>query len=506
MNLSLSEFFIYVIQTRPFYGRLVMALERVKRKGLGTMAVGIRDGRAAFYYDPDFVQQLDIKTAAFALEHELLHLVLDHIPRYLELLSIQPTDIDKAKAGAVYNIAMDCAINGLQAMRQHEGFEPMERLLHARIKEAHPEEPEDPKNGMCLPEKFDLPLDGSFETYQYLLMRKVEIMEICLRIRGGNTHELWGQSDSDSEGEGDGQEGGDGKAPGSGKGKGTGNQGGPSGKSGRGGGKDGKKGDNRAVFEGVGAPGMTSEELMSQAHRVREQIKHTLRETIRNMGGLSRGTLPSEIEEFLEGYLRDPIIPWYEVFSTRARMSRASKYQRSCTQPNRTLMALSEEDARIIPMPGRVRDRSWRVFMMVDTSGSMSSESLEIAKSELQHMLNVDDAMEIRYMEGDAAVHTDIVLRKGDEIPREVVGRGGTDFDSYFMYMKKFLADDEKTPDLVVVYTDGYAPAVHETNRLPPEIPVIWLVTPQHSSSFADGYGEIIVCDPVHNERYKNAA
>jgi predicted metal-dependent peptidase len=507
MQLSLNEFFIYLIQTRGFYGRLASSLHRIPKPGMRTMAVGIKDGRCALYYDPEFVAMLDVNTALFVLEHEMLHLVLDHIPRFLELLAAQPTELDKKKAAAVYNIAMDCAINTLDAMRKHAGFEPVQKLLLDRIAAEHPDEPMDPRNGLVLPEKFDLPLEGSFEMYQYMLMRKVEIMEICLRLHGGMTHEMWGQPD---EGEGDGE--GDGEGGEGGKqGAGEDGDGKPSpGKSGKGGGGQGKgkgkKGDNKAVFEGVGTEGMSSDELLSQANRVREQIKNALRQTIRNMGGLSRGILPGEVEEFLTRYLEDPIIPWWEVFSTRARMSRPSKFQRSCTQPNRTLMALSEEDARIIPMPGRSRDRSWRIFAVVDTSGSMSTESLEIFLGELEGMINVDEGTEVRYIQGDSEVHLDIVLKKGDEIPRSMLGRGGTDFDAYFEHMQQYVKDDEKTPDLVVVYTDGYAPAVKERNRLPPEIPIIWLVTPQHSSAFAEGYGEIIVCDPGHNSRHKGAA
>lgn len=496
MQLTIGEFFIYLIQKKGFYGRLASSLHRIPRKGMGTMAVGIRDGRAVLYYDPEFVAQLDLSTALFVLEHEMLHLILDHIPRYLELLSIQPTELDKRKAAAVYNIAMDCAINTM--LRQHEGFESVQKLLLDRIAAKYPDEPQDPKNGLCLPEKFNLPLEGTFEMYQYMLMRQVEIHEIVLRLHGGTTHSMWGDP-----GEGEGDKEGEGQGAGKGQGAGQGTK-----EGGAGGGGNGDKMKREIIditFDGSAIEGMTADELMSQAHRVREQVKNALRQVAKSLGGIGRGLLPAGVEEWLEAYLADPIIPWWEIFSTRARASRPAKQQRSCTQPNRSLMALAEEEPRIIPMPGRVRDRVWNIFLMVDTSGSMSTESLEIAKSELQHMLNVEDGTEIRYMEGDAAVHTDIVLKKGDEIPKEVVGRGGTDFDAYFIHMKQYLDDSTKSPDLVIVYTDGFAPAIKEANRFPPEIPVIWLVTPQHSEDF-ENYGEVIVCDPEHNARRKKAA
>lgn len=524
MQLTLSQFLAYLVTKKAFYGRLVSSLERIRRPGLGTMAVGLRDGRAVLLYDPAFLVDLPLSAGMFAVEHEMLHLVLDHIPRYLELLSVQPTEEDRKKAAAVYNIAMDCSINTM--LRNHEGFEGIERHLkdkviadlkteidelRARVKAEHaeacakakadgtpepdaPEEPEMPpvdesKLGMVLPEKYDLPLEGSFEHYQYLLMKKVKLMQISLSF-GGNTHDFWQGADS-ADGDGDGKPGegkpkpGDGKpSPGEGKGEG--------------------KVD--VVFNGHVFGDMSSEELLSAAHRVREQLKETMRQVIRSMGGsIDRGTLPGALEEWLKDYLADPIIPWWEIFATRAKMSRMSKYKRSAQQPNRALLALSEEDNTIIPAPGRIRDVAWRIFFMVDTSGSMSTESLEIAKSELFHMLAVDDGMEIRYMQGDCVVHFDQVLKSGDEVPAETPGRGGTDFDAYFAHMGQYVNDDQKAPDLVVVYTDGYAPAVQEKHRLPVDVPVLWLVTPQHSDHFTDGYGEVIVCDPMHNARRSKA-
>ena len=500
MKLTLSHFLAHLVTKKGFYGRLVSSLERIARPGLGTLAVGIRDGRAVLLYDPAFLVDLSLSAGMFGVEHEMLHLVLDHIPRYLELLSVQPDEEHRKKAAAVYNIAMDCSINTM--LRGHEGFVDIEEHLKQRVlkdmKEKHAEacakakaagEPEpdlpqvdESKLGMVLPEKYDLPMEGSFEHYQYLLMKKVKLLQITVSF-GGNTHDFWqgvpGPGDGDGKpGEGDGKRG-DGK------------------------GKIDDKIDG--VFAGSTFSDMSPEELLSAAHRVREQLKDTMRQVVRSMGGsIDRGTLPGQLEEWLKDYLADPIIPWWEVFATRAKMSRMSKYKRTAQQPNRALLALSEEDTAIIPAPGRARDVAWRIFFMVDTSGSMSTESLEISKSELKHMLDVDDGMEIRYMQGDCVVHFDKVLKSGDDIPNETPGRGGTDFTAYFVHMGQYVADDQKAPDLVVVYTDGYAPPVDPRHRMPVDVPVIWLVTPEHSDHFAEGYGEVIVCDPMHNTRRKN--
>lgn len=507
MHLKLSEFLVFLMTKKNFYGRLISSLQRVIRPGLGTLAVGIRDGRAVIYFDPPFLEGLSLNAGLFAVEHEMLHLVLDHIPRYLELLAVQPDNEARVRAAAVYNIAMDCAINTM--LRNHEGFAEAEAYLVSKAQEMYDAEkkrredaaaageevaelpPFDPqKAGMCLPEKYDLPLEGSFESYQYQLMQKVKVNKITINF-SGNTHSFWTQGESDDDGDGQG------KGEGKGKGKAQGQ-----GQPGSGQGQSGGSGDNNLKFPNVG--NMTPEEMLSEAHRLREQLKETLRSVVRSCGNIGRGLLPGNIEEWLEEYLKPPIVPWWEVFTTYARMSRAAKQKRSVQQPNRMLLALSEEDDTIIPFPGRTRDQAWSIFVMVDTSGSMSTESLEILKSELHHMLAVDEGMRIRYMQGDSAVHFDVELNHGDEIPGQMVGRGGTDFDAYFIHMKQYMNDPGKAPDLVVVYTDGYAPPVDPENRLPLDIPVLWLVTPQHSSAFAEGYGTVIVCDPEHNARRKN--
>lgn len=447
MHLKLSEFFVHLIQKKSFYGLLAAGLERVSRPGLGTLAVGLREGRAVLYYDPDFIAAIPFKAALFAIEHELLHLVLDHIPRYHEMLALCATKEQRLRAAAVYNIAMDCAINTL--LRKHEGFEEAEQFLRDRAAAANPGAPENPQSGMCLPEKWNMPLDESFETYQWLLMQRVTQAQLDA-LQQGSEHSLWLGENGDEAGDGSG------------------------------------------------------DERQAQAHRIREQLKQALRAAARSAGGDARGLLPGNLAEWFDAYLAPPVIPWWEVFASRAKMSRLAKYQRTVALPNRMLLALAEEDGFIIPTPGRKRDRAWRIFLYVDTSGSMSSESLAIVKSELQHMLAVDENMEIRYMQGDCTTQLDVVLHSGDEIPAEMQGRGGTDFDAYFEHMQQYVLDEMQAPDLVVVYTDGYAPPVTAARRLPPEIPVLWLVTPHHCDRFTDGYGEVLVCDASHNSRYPN--
>lgn len=441
MKLDISEFFVFLLRKRSFYGRLATSLSRVARPGLGSLAVGVHNSKIALFYDPEYVEAIDMGAAMYMIEHELLHLVLDHIPRYVELLSHFAGE-DRVKANAVMGIAADLAVNSLLRAHPNRGaavaFQRKWILDHLE-----PGESLDHDDGLHVPQRYDLPEDLTFERYMEELMPRVDVIKIPL-----SDHSLWS-------------------------------------------GEDGKG----------GAPGAElSESLVGLAHLLRDQIKPLLRQAMAASQN-GRGLLPGSVEEFLMQYLAPPVVPWWSVFATRAKASKMAKTRRSLSVPNRALLALSAMDDSIIASPGRTKDRSWKVAFARDTSGSVPSEEARIAINELHHMLRVDADMEVRSIDFDAAVQRDLLIKPGDKIPTNIMGRGGTDFDAPFAHLKQYYGDEATEPDIIVIHTDGYAPAPAHENRPPPHIPVIWLVTPQHAANF-DGIGEVIVCDPAHRRLY----
>ncbi len=456
MNLNLSELLTHLVNEKNFYAIVASHLKRVLSPGLGTMAVGLEQGRVVLYVDPDFLAQISLGMGLYVLEHEMVHVIMDHIPRYLELLAKLQDEPTRKRASLVYQVAMDCADNSL--LRRNKYFTVAQAETRAMIQAMHPDAPVAETAGMLLPEHHDLPEDRSFEFYQHELMARCRspagdalLVDLAAALEGpaGEAHRLWGNL-------------------------------------------DGERGPIKPP---------SPEELLGQAEQARTQIKGLLRKALRESSN-GRGTVPGDVAEWLEDYLAEPIVPWWETLTSRVKTATRAKRSRSISRPNRALLAIAEEDGSIIPALGRVRDPRFRVFFMVDTSGSMSGASLQIARSELTHLLHAEDDMEVRVMHGDADVHFDQVFHSGAELPSDVHGRGGTDFDAYFEHMGQYAGNDETAPDVVIVYTDGYAPAVAREKRLPDEVPVIWLLTPSGSARTLEGYGEVIVCDPAHNETW----
>ena len=91
-----------LITFQPLYGEVFLHLNKIERKDMPTMAVGvIRRVDLALYYNPDFVNKLSPTELRGVLKHEALHILLHHLTR-AKHFAYNPRG---------YNIAADMAIN-----------------------------------------------------------------------------------------------------------------------------------------------------------------------------------------------------------------------------------------------------------------------------------------------------------------------------------------------------------------------------------------------------------
>jgi predicted metal-dependent peptidase len=458
MKITISEAFTYLLEEKHFYTAVANALQRVPAPGFGTIGVGVQNGRLVFVYDPAFVARLSLPAFIWFLEHEMIHLAMDHISRYHVLLSELRRAEDRDRADRVYKIAADCAANEL--IRGSPNFlvahSEMRAFILDRKRANDPGAVLHDHDGLILPDLFGLPRGRSFEFYQFELMQRgafdLDVMNTAASDGVAASHGRWLPSTEESS---------------------------------------------------FRAP-LTPSELMGLAEQLRAQTKQLLRRVLGDFGR-EPGLIPAELVEWLGDYLAEPITPWWEILTTRIQASRRWKVQRGIERPNRSLMAMADEDPTIIATIGLTQDPSYRVFFVEDTSGSMDAVSLRIGLSELEHLTRADDDIEVRFLQGDAAVTLDQVLHAGEVVPREVAGRGGTDFEAYFAHIARYLESDETAPDLLVVFTDGCASVVRPELRLPAEIPVIWLLTERHRATHlkASGYGEVIVCNRDQNRMWQ---
>lgn len=142
----------------------------------------------------------------------------------------------------------------------------------------------------------------------------------------------------------------------------------------------------------------------------------------------------------------------------------------------RTPTDFSELDRRLIHRGLYVetlQSDSVRVFVCIDTSGSIGNEELKLFLGELMGILSAYPHIQADLWWADADVYGPYRMESvGDEIPRPQ-GGGGTDFRPFFTAVEK-LAREEGIPDALCVYlTDGYGAFPDPA----PALPTLWVVT-----------------------------
>lgn len=123
-----------------FYASLLLQMVRVETEQLPTMGVTINNGRILLYVNPKFVDTLTVPELRAVMEHECLHLVMDHL--------IRGKDLNKP----IFNVAADIAIN---------------QLIKGVL----------PKTA-CTPEMFNFPKEQFAEVYYQLLMKNAKHITI----------------------------------------------------------------------------------------------------------------------------------------------------------------------------------------------------------------------------------------------------------------------------------------------------------------------------------------
>jgi len=118
-----------------------------------------------------------------------------------------------------------------------------------------------------------------------------------------------------------------------------------------------------------------------------------------------------------------------------------------------------------------LQGESVKVYVAVDTSGSIDSKLLKMFLSEVHGILNSYPHLECELYYADADLYGAYELNPDSEIPVPK-GGGGTSFVPFFNKISQEW--DGMTTAVCVYLTDGYGTFPNSA----PELPVLWVVTP----------------------------
>ena len=198
-------------------------------------------------------------------------------------------------------------------------------------------------------------------------------------------------------------------------------------------GEQGKKG-------GKGRPKLSAEE--------RQQIKDEIKEAVLAAASASdgAGNLPAGVKRIIED-MTAPKMNWRELLRMQLESTIKSDY---------TWMRNSRRGWHMdAVMPGMKLDPMIDIAVSIDASGSMLDRMLKDFLAEVAGIMEQFPNYRIHVLSFDTQVYNPQQFDSenlDDIIGYEIMGGGGTDFDSVFQYFK----ENEIEPKRHIMFTDGY--------------------------------------------------
>ena len=221
----------------------------------------------------------------------------------------------------------------------------------------------------------------------------------------------------------------------------------------------------------------------------KESTKNIVRQAINNMSERSKGNLPASIQEAIDKLFEKPKLNWKQILRKYIGIipegHRPSKLRLNRRQPER------------FDLRGTMTNKTIRLVVAIDTSGSMSSEDLKYCFNEIFNILK-NKKYDMTIIECDSEIGRVYKTKTIGGVNLKVTGRGGTSFIPVINYINK-----NKFRDAVMIYfTDGYG-----DYKIPKPLTYknLWVIVGGSESSLSveNSYGEVrALRDDTDYKRY----
>jgi len=404
-----------LIIDKPFLGALVLRLPLVAGDPQWCRTTAT-DARKIFY-NPEYIEQLNVEEIQFVLAHEALHCALSHFARRGHRIKMR------------WDLACDYAINPLLI---NDGLKPPPNTL---LEKSY--------NGMTAEEIY--PFIDEFDNN--------EPMDDHLYDDESKTGDN-NQGQSDRPPPADIPDSDDGQKEGTEQGQQSrGNQ--SNSDQAQGEGKSSGQAETRAKEPALAQPPPLS---MQEREMLNTQWKQRIAGAAQQ--AMQAGKLGEDMARLVD-FLLQPELPWRNLLAHF--MTQTARDDYSYTRPSSR-----RGDPAIYPS---LRSTQINIYIAVDTSGSITESEIEQFVSEIDAIKSLIRAR-ITLLACDAELATDCpwIFECWDEfiLPRKIVGGGGTRFTPVFDWAE--MQDGQ--PDLLVYFTD----ADGQFPQQMPQYPVLWLV------------------------------
>lgn len=405
-----------MILKKSYWGYLFGRIRRVSSDSIPSiMAVcPERDGTLVLKFSSALLENTDNKTIELILEHEGLHILNKHVPRLLKILSNELSDKIKEKKASVWSTAADCAVNDL--------FDIPNELMINNIPWA-----------VCKSKLYGFEPKQSTEVYFNLLWNKLKDQE------NGETDifEFYGA------------------------------------------GEDYDSIDDHSEWDKIEKE---VSDINSLSRKIDDYSKTIIQTSLKMYTGDSKDDLPAYLRELIDEALAPPKAPYFQIIRNLIVGTKVSKFKRHYSKINRKrtyVFAIGDKEniPQISPFPGRTRDLSFNIGIVIDTSGSQSKDDIHEALSGCKNIIENDRHCKVTVLEIDTKIHNEYEIKRISDIQMRVKGRGGTILAPGLERCK------ELGVDVSIVFTDGYCEDInsHPRSKLPKKI--IWAIESERGTA-----------------------
>ena len=420
----LKKLIAKLVLTFNYWGYLFSRIRRKPATNFGSI-MGVApeaDGTLSLLYDIDLVEKTDDANILKVLEHEGGHLLNKHIPRLLRLVTDEQNERMKGLKIKIWNIAADCCVNVQSNIR-----EPL-------IINKTPFPPQ-------LPALYGLEEGKISEDYYITLLKRArknqkeveKMLNEMLKKKGGfHDHESW--------------------------------------------------------TKGEGLKGVCDVHALSR--QIDQYVQNVIHESLKSFSK-ERGNMPAYIADLIKSALEPPKLPYYQIIRKLVRGTRFSKFKHSPTKINRkrTYSFVLEGDdllPEISPFPGKTRDMTFDIVVLIDTSGSMSQDDIKDGLSGVKSIIEKDRHCYTTVLEVDAGVEKEYTVKHVRDIQFNIKGRGGTTLRPGLERARELGCD------VCLAFTDGYTEDINSipVKALPKKL--IWVIASKGTSNNVNKTGYVV--------------
>lgn len=429
----------------PYYGHLAMGMTWHQHdfsfepnEDARTMGVRIVNGGEVqcIYYGP-FVDKLSQEECYAVIQHELEHVMRCHCIRVSD------------RHPLAWNIAADMTINGPRS-NPRIGYKDANGSLIIPMK----------NEIIWIPEDWEKDC-SSEEYYSRLMKNQKNVCPKCGKMKGGAKD----KGDSGGGQDGDGDSGGE---------QGTG-KGGKGGKSpGKCGGSCDGCGAGEYAFGDAHGKAIDNHSVWNQSDVGADEARQVVHDLVQQAVQKSQGNVPGHVSELLKK-LAKPVVRWREMLR---------QYLGRHVGNRRTTYSRASRRFSQFGIPGTSTHAAATVNVIVDTSGSVSTDELQRFFAEIE---SIAYRAKINVLLWDHDFQGFGPYKRGAWKNFKVNGRGGTDMAAPI----KYLMDKKLIADVQVMFTDG------ECNYAPKqEFPMITVISRGKGYGNEPGWGQTVFMAP----------